>query len=239
MDNLDVLDKGLKELGIDTDSEKLGKLITFKNILLDWNEKINLTSITDEKEIFIKHFIDSATCLCPGLIKSGSKIIDIGTGAGFPGVVIKILKEDVSMTLLDSLNKRVVYLREAADKLGLKQVDIIHGRAEEYGVKKEHREKYDIALSRAVAPINVLVEYCIPFVKKGGYFICQKGPSYKDELEEGNKAIEILGGKLEKVEGYLLPYSYIKHYILLIKKIENTPTKYPRKPGKPSSNPIK
>lgn len=239
MDNLDILDKGLKDLGIDTDSEKLNKLMVFKSILLEWNEKINLTSITDEKEIFIKHFIDSATCLCSGLIKSGSKVIDIGTGAGFPGVVVKILREDTSMTLLDSLNKRVVYLREAADRLGLTQVDIIHGRAEEYGVKKDYREKYDIALSRAVAPINVLVEYCMPFVKVGGYFICQKGPSYKDELGEGKKAIEIMGGKLEKVEEHLLPYSDIKHYILLIKKIENTPTKYPRKPGKPSSNPIK
>lgn len=239
MNNVDMLQNGLKELGIDTDPEKLNKLLEFKNILLEWNEKINLTSITDEKEIFIKHFMDSATCLRSGMIKSGDRIIDVGTGAGFPGLVLKILKEDINMTLLDSLNKRVVYLKEATDKLCLDKVELIHGRAEEYGAKKEYREAFDIALSRAVAPLNVLLEYCLPFVKAGGYFICQKGPSYKDELEEGRRAMEILGGELDKTEEHLLPFSDIKHYIILIKKVRNTPTKYPRKPGKPSSNPIK
>ncbi|MEA4962704.1 16S rRNA (guanine(527)-N(7))-methyltransferase RsmG [Lutispora sp.] len=239
MNNVDILVKGLERLGIGVDAEKLEKLIAFKDILLDWNEKINLTSITDEKEVYIKHLIDSATCLKSGMIKAGYKVIDIGTGAGFPGMVIKILKDDISMTLLDSLNKRIIYLEDAAKRLALNQVDIIHGRAEEFGVKQGYRESFDIVLSRAVASLNVLVEYCIPYVKMGGYFLCQKGPSYKEELEEAGKAVEILGGSLERIEEYQLPYSDIIHYILIIKKIKNTPTKYPRKPGKPAASPIK
>ncbi|SHJ27360.1 16S rRNA (guanine(527)-N(7))-methyltransferase RsmG [Lutispora thermophila] len=239
MNNVDMLRNGFKELDIDINEEKLSRLLEFKDILLEWNEKINLTSITDEEEIFIKHFMDSATCLSTGLIKSGDKIIDIGTGAGFPGLVLKILKEDVNMTLLDSLNKRIIYLKEATDKLALDKVELIHGRAEEYGAKKGYREEFDIAVSRAVAPLNVLLEYCMPFVKLGGYFICQKGPSYQEELQDGRKAMEILGGELDKVEEHLLPFSDIRHYIIIIKKVRNTPTKYPRKPGKPSSNPLK
>jgi len=239
MNNLELLMDGLKQLNIEIDQEKLNKLITFKEIMLQWNEKINLTSITDEREIFIKHYLDSATCLCTQIIKNGDKIIDVGTGAGFPGIVIKILKEDTNLTLLDSLKKRTAYLEEVADALSLKNVEIIHGRAEEYGQKKEYREMFDVALSRAVAPLNVVLEYCLPFVKEKGYFLCQKGPSYKEEMKEAEKAIEILGGKLEKVEEFLLPYSDIKHYIIVIEKAKSTPTKYPRKPGKPSANPIK
>lgn len=174
MNNVDILIKGLESLGMGIDAEKLEKLIAFKDILLDWNEKINLTSITDEKEIYIKHLIDSVTCLSSGMIKAGDKVIDIGTGAGFPGMVIKILRDDISMTLLDSLNKRVIYLEDAAKRLALNQVDIIHGRAEEFGVKQGYRESFDIVLSRAVASLNVLAEYCVPYVKTGGYFLCQK-----------------------------------------------------------------
>jgi len=239
MSNGQILSEGLEQLGIKTDENKLKKLILFKDALLEWNEKINLTTITDEREIFIKHFIDSATCLKSGIIKPESKVIDVGTGAGFPGMVLKILRDDITMTLLDSLNKRIVYLEDTVAKLGLKQVDIIHGRAEEYGAKPAYREKFDIVLSRAVASLNVLCEYCLPFIKKEGCFLCQKGPSYDDELKEAEKAIKLLGGRLDNIEEHKLPYSDIKHYILVIKKIENTPTKYPRKPGKPAANPIK
>lgn len=239
MSNKDILSSGLEQLGLSIDKDKMEKLLIFKDSLLEWNEKINLTSITEEKEIFIKHFIDSATCLKSGMIKPGSKAIDVGTGAGFPGMVLKILRDDISMTLLDSLKKRVVYLEETSRKLALNQVDIIHGRAEEFGAKKGYREQFDIALSRAVAPLNVLSEYCLPYLKKGGYFLCQKGPSYKDELEEARKALELLGGSLDNIEEHQLPYSDITHYVLVIKKIENTPTKYPRKPGKPAASPIK
>lgn len=239
MDSKIFLREGLEQLNIEADNKTLEKLINFKDILLEWNEKINLTAITDEREIYIKHFLDSATCLSTGYIKDNGKIIDIGTGAGFPGLVLKILKDNIDITLLDSLKKRMKYLEEAVSKLGVGKLDIIHGRAEEYGVKNGQRESYDIALSRAVASLNVLSEYCIPFVKVGGLFLCQKGPNYSDELKEAEKAINILGGKVEDIKKYILPYSDIAHYIIVIRKLSSTPTKFPRKPGKPSSSPIK
>lgn len=239
MDSKIFLREGLEQLNIEADKKTLEKLINFKDILLEWNEKINLTAITDEREIYIKHFLDSATCLSTGYIKDNDKIIDIGTGAGFPGLVLKILKDNIDITLLDSLKKRMKYLEEAVSKLGVGKLDIIHGRAEEYGVKNGQRESYDIALSRAVASLNVLSEYCIPFVKVGGLFLCQKGPNYSDELKEAEKAINILGGKVEDIKKYILPYSDIAHYIIVIRKLSSTPTKFPRKPGKPSSSPIK
>lgn len=239
MDGKTFLKDGLEQLYIEADNKTIEKLINFKSLLLEWNEKINLTAITDEKEIYIKHFLDSATCLSTGYINDGDKIIDIGTGAGFPGLVIKILKNNIDITLLDSLKKRMTYLENAVTNIDLDNVKIIHGRAEEYGVLNGHRESYDIALSRAVASLNVLSEYCIPFVKVGGYFICQKGPNYFDELKEAEKAINTLGGKVEDIKKFILPYSDITHYIIIIKKMSSTPTKFPRKPGKPSTNPIK
>lgn len=233
-----LLEQGLKELNIEADDEQLRRLEMFKDLMLDWNEKINLTAITDSDEVYIKHFLDSATCLTTGYIKDSDNIIDVGTGAGFPGVPIKILRENVNITLLDSLNKRIKYLEDVVAKVNLKSVTLLHSRAEDAGLSKQHREKYDIALARAVASMSVLCEYCLPFVKTGGYFICQKGPSYKEEFEAANRAIEILGGRLKEVKSYKLPYSDITHYIIIIEKIKATPTKYPRKAGKPSSDPI-
>lgn len=239
IDNKEILKEGLKQLSIDIEEKNLEKLIDFKDMLLEFNEKINLTAITDEKEIYIKHFLDSATCLSTGYIKDDDKIIDVGTGAGFPGLVLKIINNNINITLLDSLRKRIVCLEEIVENLDLKKVNTIHGRAEEYGVKKGQRENYDIVLSRAVASLSVLSEYCIPFAKVGGFFLCQKGPSYVEELKEAEKAINVLGGKVEEIKKFILPYSNITHYIIIIKKVSKTPTKFPRKPGKPSSNPIK
>ncbi len=213
--------------------------MTFKNIMLEWNEKINLTAITDEKEVFIKHFIDSATCIATGFIKEGMRVVDVGTGAGFPGVPVAILKEGLEMTLLDSLNKRINYLKEIISKIDLKGVEAVHARAEEAGADRVHREAYDIALSRAVASMNVLCEYCMPFVKVGGFFICQKGPDIEAELKEAENAIKTLGGVVCEVKEYLLPFSDIRHNIIIIEKLTATPTKYPRKPGKPAASPIK
>lgn len=229
---------GLKALGIDVSEEKLKKLGVFKEIMLQWNEKINLTSITEEREIYIKHFLDSVTCLSTGYIKDGMKVIDVGTGAGFPGIPVKILKDELEMTLLDSLNKRVSYLNEVLKKLYLKDVTTIHARAEEAGSSTAHREEYDIVLSRAVASMNVLCEYCMPFAKVGGYFLCQKGPDIGIELEESRAAISVLGGIVKEVKEYQLPFSDIKHNIIIIEKVADTPTKYPRKPGKPAVSPI-
>ncbi len=232
------LEKGFEKLDIKYDEKTIVDLINYKNILLEWNEKINLTSITDEEEIFVKHFFDSATCMASGYIKNDSRIIDIGTGAGFPGVVLKILNKDIKLTLLDSLKKRTVYLEDLVSKLKLNGIKIIHGRAEELGNKKEHREKYNVVLSRAVASLNVLLEYCLPFVKVGGFFLCQKGPKYEEELKDSDKALKVLGGKIADILEFTLPNSDITHYILVVEKQLKTPAKFPRKPGKPSQNPI-
>ncbi len=239
LENRELLINGLKELNIEASEDKLKKLIVFKDIMLEWNEKINLTAITDEREVFIKHFLDSATCISTGYIKEGMMVIDVGTGAGFPGVPVKILKDGLSMTLLDSLNKRVTYLNEVVSKLALDETSTMHARAEEAGSSKVHRQSYDIVLSRAVASMNVLCEYCMPFTKVGGYFLCQKGPDIKDELEEARSAIKVLGGRVKEVREYKLPFSDIMHNIIVIEKVADTPTKYPRKPGKPAASPIK
>ncbi len=239
LENREVLISGLKELGIDATQEMIEKLIAFNKIMLEWNEKVNLTAITEEREVFIKHFLDSATCLSTGYIKEGMAVIDVGTGAGFPGVPLKIFKTNLKMTLLDSLNKRITYLNEVVKKLNIKDINMVHARAEEAGSSKVHREVYDIVLSRAVASMSVLCEYCIPFVKVGGFFLCQKGPDIKSEMEEAGKAVKVLGGRVREVKEYELPFSDIKHNIIVIEKIAATPTIYPRKPGKPAANPIK
>ena len=239
LNNKEVIYQGLKELGIEVSMPVIDKLLIFKDIMLEWNEKINLTSITDERDIYVKHFLDSATCLSTGYIKSGMRVIDVGTGAGFPGIPVKIIKNDIKITFLDSLNKRINYLKEVVQKLELDDTVLIHGRAEETGNNKSHRESYDVVLSRAVASMNILCEYCLPFVKVGGVFLCQKGPNIEEELKEAEKAINVLGGKLTEIKKYKLPFSDIIHNVIIIKKEVHTPTKYPRKPGKPSVNPIK
>lgn len=232
------LEQGLLQLNIETTPEIIDKFELLKALLIEWNEKINLTSITESVEVDIKHFIDSATCIATGYIKNGYDVIDVGTGAGFPGVPVKILNCSLKVTLLDSLNKRIKYLEDVVNKLELDDVKLVHARAEDGGINKLYREKYDIALSRAVATMNVLCEYCLPFVKVGGYFICQKGPSYKEELDNAVKAIEVLGGKIKEVKSYKLANSDITHYVIIIEKIRETPPKYPRKAGKPAAEPI-
>lgn len=233
-----ILQQGLQQLDIEATPEILDKFEMLKELLIEWNEKINLTTITESDEVDIKHFIDSATCLTTGYIKDGNEVIDVGTGAGFPGLPVKILNSSLHITLLDSLNKRIKYLEDVVNKLDLKDMILVHARAEDGGVNKLYREKYDIALSRAVATMNVLCEYCLPFVKVGGYFICQKGPSYKEELDNAAKAIEILGGQVKEVKNYKLADSDIEHYVIIIEKIKQTPPKYPRKAGKPAAEPI-
>ena len=172
MDSRNFLKTGFDELNIMYDEKIIDNLLEYKDLLLEWNEKINLTTVTKDEDIFVKHFFDSATCITTGLIKGDSKVIDVGTGAGFPGVVLKILNKKMNITLLDSLKKRTLYLNDLVSKLDLKDVEIIHGRAEEMANKKGYREEYQIALSRAVASLNVLLEYCLPFVKVGGFFLC-------------------------------------------------------------------
>jgi 16S rRNA (guanine527-N7)-methyltransferase len=203
----------------------------YKNILKEWNEKINLTAITDDKEIFEKHFKDSL--LGEKYIKKGSSVLDIGTGAGFPSLPIKIVREDINLTLNDSLNKRIVFLDEVIKELGLKNVKTIHSRAED--LNKE--EKYDYVLSRAVAKLNTLSEYCLPFVKLGGYFIAYKSKDTDEEIKDAEKAIKILGGEIEKTEEIPLNEETVRR-LIFIKKIKECENKYPRGKNLPKTKPI-
>ncbi len=225
-----------QKLGINISNEQAEKFYLYTNMLLEWNEKINLTAITEQNEIIQKHFIDSLTI--NKYVNESASIIDVGTGAGFPGIPLKIVREDISVTLLDALNKRINFLNEVIEQNELTNIETIHARAEEAGKNKALRESFDIATSRAVAPLNVLVEYLLPLVKIGGKCICMKGSNAKEEIENSRKAISILGGKIEKIEELELPNSDIKRTIIVIKKEKNTPAKYPRKAGTPSKMPI-
>ena len=224
-----------KQIEIELTKEQIEKYYNYMDLLLEWNGKINLTAIIDPKEIILKHFVDSLTIA--KYIKDDEKLIDVGTGAGFPGIPLSIVKENTDIVLLDSLNKRINFLQEVKENLKLKNITTIHGRAEEFGKNKKEREKYDIATSRAVAPLNILLEYLLPLVKVGGRAICMKGSNI-EEVENAKNALEILGGKIEKIEEITLPNSDIKRNIIIVEKVKNTPLKYPRKPGTPSKEPI-
>ena len=207
----------------------------YMELLLEWNEKMNLTAITEPEEVILKHFIDSITII--PYLEDSEKILDIGTGAGFPGIPLKILEENKEFTLLDSLNKRINFLQTVINSLKLNKIQAVHGRAEEF--IKNQREIYDIVTSRAVARLNVLIEYMLPFVKVGGKCICMKSVDIQEEIEEAKRAIKLLGGEIEKIDDIILPNSDIKRKIVIIKKINATPSKYPRKAGTPAKEPIK
>ena len=205
-------------------------------LLLEWNEKINLTAITEQNDIILKHFIDSITI--NKYIEQSNSIIDIGTGAGFPGIPLKIMNQNKKITLVDSLNKRINFLNEVCKEISLENIQCIHARAEELASDLEYRENYETVVSRAVARLNVLIEYMLPFVKKGGLCICMKGPNIDRELEEAKNAIKVLGGKIKSVESFFLPDSDIERNVIIIEKVAETPKKYPRKAGLPSKQPI-
>jgi len=212
------------------------KFDIYSSFLREYNEKVNLTAITDPKEIEEKHFLDSILPLDYIDIPKGSSLIDVGTGAGFPGLPIKIAREDIKLTLLDSLDKRLTFLKELSNKLDLEN-EFVHTRAEIGGIDLKLREKFDFVTSRAVATLPVLCEYCLPYVKLGGTFFALKGPNMEEELEKSKNAINILGGTLEKVINYNLP-SGDKRTLVVIKKIANTPKKYPRQRIKLNEKPL-
>lgn len=216
--------------------EQTEQFFKYMDLLLEWNEKMNLTAITEPKEVILKHFVDSLTI--SKYIDENSKVIDVGTGAGFPGIPLKIAKPFTDITLLDSLNKRLNFLNEVINQLNLKKIQTQHYRVEEAGQNKQFREMFDIATSRAVANLRVLSEYMLPLVKVGGKCIAMKGSEIEQELEESEKAISILGGKIESVEKLVLPGTDMNRNIVIIEKIKPTPQKYPRKPGTPSKEPI-
>lgn len=239
MNNTEMLRQGLKDFGIDPSDKMLNDFKVYREILVDWNQKMNLTGIEEEKEVYIKHFLDSVSAVVNGYIKDGMSIIDVGTGAGFPGLPLKICLENANVTLLDSLNKRINFLKEVSNTLGLTNMEFIHGRAEDFGKSEQYREQYDIATARAVAGLPILMEFCVPFVKVGGYFVCLKGPNANLELEESKAAMDVLGLEfIEKID-VELPETDLDHNILVFKKVRNTPEKYPRKAGKPAKSPIK
>lgn len=225
-----------QEIGYNLQEEQLEQFFTYKELLIEWNKKMNLTAIEQEEDIITKHFIDSLSIA--SYIPDTTKIIDIGTGAGFPGIPLKILKKDLSITLLDSLNKRITFLEEVIRNLSLENIQAVHARAEELAHKEEYREQYDIAVSRAVAPMHTLLEYMLPYVKIGGKCICMKGPNLQEESKDLQNCLETLGGKIEKIEEIVLPETEIKRNIMLIKKENKTPKKYPRNPGMPSKKPL-
>lgn len=225
-----------KEISIEFSNIQIERFYKYMNLLIEWNEKINLTAITEPKEIIIKHFIDSLTVLKD--IKGKNTLVDVGTGAGFPGIPLKIMDEEIKITLLDSLNKRINFLNEVINQLDLKNIETIHSRVEEAGKNKKYRESFDIATARAVANLATLSEYMLPLVKVGGKSICMKGSEVSEELQNSKKAISILGGEIENIDNFQLPKSDMMRNIVIIKKVKNTPNKYPRKPGTPSKEPI-
>ena len=225
------------EIDINLNEETLEQFYNYKNLIIDWNEKINLTAITDDFEFIVKHFIDSLTI--NKYIESKKTIIDIGTGAGFPGIPLKITNKDNKVILFDSLNKRLKVLEDVIEKIGLEDIETLHGRAEETFKNVKYREKYDVAVSRAVASLNVLVELMLPAVKVGGICICMKGNNADIEIEEAKKAIKVLGGEIVNIEKIILPEMDLERNIIVIKKVKNTPKQHPRKPGTPQKSPIR
>ena len=213
-----------------SDKQKQQFKLYFK-YLIEVNEHVNLTRITEENEVYLKHFFDSVTPLFTfgEVFKDGATLCDVGAGAGFPSIPLKILNPTLKVTIVDSLAKRLTFLKNLIEKLGLTDVELVHGRAEDVGQNKLYREKFDLVTARAVARMSVLSEYCLPLVKKGGYFIALKGPKAEDELDDGQKALEVLGGKLVKKE---------ERTLILVKKIKQTPKKYPRQAGTPRRKPI-
>lgn len=230
------LEELLKQINITTEKKNIEQFYKYMILLLEWNKKINLTAITEPKEVILKHFVDCGTIL--NLLNSNDKILDLGTGAGFPGLPLKILNNDLNITLVDSLNKRINFLDEVIKELQLNNIKTIHSRAEDLSRIKEYRENYDIIVSRAVASMPVLLEYTLPFLKIGGKCICMKGPNIEEELDKATKALKILGGELQNIEKITLPNSDIIRNIVIVRKVEKTPKQFPRKAGRPSKEPI-
>ena len=224
---------------INLTSDKNSILERYMEGILEWNEKVNLTNITDPGEFRIKHTLDSLMCTGFEEYREAKSVIDVGTGGGFPGIPLAVYSPEKNFTILDSLNKRLKIIEELSGKLGITNVSLVHGRAEDAGRSKEHREKYDLCVSRAVSNLATLSEYCLPFIKVGGYLLAYKGPGAKAETEEAETAIRKLGGELKEIKDIELEEYGLDHKIVVIKKVKHTPKAYPRKAGTPLKDPIR
>ena len=231
-------EKDLSEIGVTLTEQQINQFLRYYELLVEWNEKMNLTAITTYDEVMKKHFVDSLSLIKTYDISKQVKVIDVGTGAGFPGLALKIAYPALQVTLLDSLNKRINFLNEVIAQLGLTGVETVHGRAEDFAKPNILREKFDLCVSRAVANMSTLSEYCLPFVKVGGEFISYKSEKIDEEMSKAKNAISILGGKLQRNEEFYLPDSDIYRNLVVIKKTKETPKKYPRKAGLPSKEPL-
>ncbi len=237
-EKLNYIEQGIKSLDLDVNAVQVRQFYDYYNLLIKWNQFMNLTAITDFEEVVLKHFVDSLSITKEKDLKDVDNLIDIGTGAGFPGIPLKIMFPDLKITLLDSLRKRVDFLNEVIDYLELKQVEAIHGRAEDYAKPGKKREMYDLCVSRAVANLSTLSEYCLPYVKIGGEFISYKSGEILGEMEEAKSAVFLLGGKIRGCRNFELPGTDIHRSLVCIQKVSGCPKKYPRKAGMASKNPL-
>ena len=228
--NLSILENGCREYGISLDERQKQQFIRYYELLVEWNKVMNLTGITEFEEVLLKHFTDSLSIAKAVDLKEINSCIDVGTGAGFPGIPLKIA--------LDSLNKRLKFLDQVIEELGLERIETVHGRAEDGARKAQYREQYDLSVSRAVSRLASLCEYCMPYVREGGCFVSYKSGKAAEEIQEAGKAIQVLGGKLIKEENFCLPETDMERALVVIRKVKPTPKKYPRKAGMPTKEPI-
>lgn len=234
----DTLAAGAAELGLELSEESLGLFEKYYWRIVKTNEKINLTAIVEERDVAVKHFLDALTCLKAAPFGRAMRVLDVGSGAGLPGLPIKICRPDLRVTLADALNKRVKFLKEVITSLGLEQIEAIHARIEDLGRNENHREKYDRVVARAVADLGVLAEYCLPPLKGDGLFLAMKGPRPEEEIKRAERAIAVLGGAVEKTAALRLPFTGDERNLVIIRKLRASPEKYPRRAGLPAKRPL-
>lgn len=230
--------ENMKMISVELTDKQVSQFIKFYEMLVEWNKVMNLTGITEYDEVVMKHFVDSLSIVKVNGFDNVTSIIDVGTGAGFPGIPLKIVFPEIKITLLDSLNKRIKFLNAVIDELELENIETIHGRAEDFSKKEDYREQYDLCVSRAVANLATLSEYCLPYVKEDGYFLPYKSGDIKEEAANSKKAVKILGGSIEDIISFEIPDTDMARTILKIHKTKATPKRFPRKAGLPTKEPI-